>query len=120
MRVNGISAEELMDCWEASGCGHDAAVLSRLWASVPPGMRLPGLSPGTVPEHYRGGFAGDGKAYPVADVSALPGPMRREVTWCIFRVIELGGRVQMPGTVMLVPHGSPRSPPTAAPGRRAR
>ena len=64
-------------------------------------MRLPGLSPGTVPEHYRGGFAGGGKSYPVADVSALPGPMRQEVTWCIFRVIELGGRVQMPGTVML-------------------
>ncbi len=101
MRVNGISAEELMDCWEASGCGHDAAVLSRLWASVPPGMRLPRLSAGTVPEHYRGGFAGGGKSYPVADVSALPGPMRQEVTWCMFRVIELGGRVQMPGTVML-------------------
>jgi hypothetical protein len=36
--VNGISSEELMDCWEASGCRHDAAVLSRLWASVPAGM----------------------------------------------------------------------------------
>jgi len=42
-----------------------------------------------------------GSSYPVADVSALPGPMRQELTWCIFRVIELGGRVQMPGTVML-------------------
>jgi integrase len=102
VRVNGISAEELMDCWEAAGCGYDAAVLSRLWASVPPGMRLPRLSAGTVPEHYQGGFAGGGKSCPVADLSALPGPMRREVTWCMFRIIELGGRVQMPGTVMLV------------------
>ncbi len=81
-------------------------------------MRLPGLSPGTVPEHYRGGFAGGGKSYPVADVSALPGPMRQEVTWCIFRVIELGGRVQMPGTVMLVrlahrDHRRPRRRDTA-------
>jgi integrase len=101
VRVNGISADELMDCWEAAGCGHDPAVLSRLWASVPPGMRLPRLSPGAVPEHYRGGFAGGGKSYPVADLSALPGPMRQEVTWCMFRIIELGGRVQMPGTVML-------------------
>jgi integrase len=99
--VNGISAEELMDCWEASGCGHDAAVLARLWASVPPGFRLPRLSPDTVPARYRGGFAGDGKSYPAVDVSALPGPMRQEVTWCMFRIIELGGRVQMPGTVML-------------------
>ncbi|MGO9193249.1 MAG: tyrosine-type recombinase/integrase [Streptosporangiaceae bacterium] len=99
--MNGITAEELMDCWEAAGCGHDAAVLSRLWASVPPGMRLPGLSAATVPGHYRGGFAGGGKSYPVADLSALPGPMRQEMTWCMFRIIELGGRVQMPGTVML-------------------
>ncbi|MGH3224785.1 MAG: tyrosine-type recombinase/integrase [Streptosporangiaceae bacterium] len=100
--MNGISGEELMDYWEASGCGHDAAVLSRLWASVPPGMRLPALSAGTVPAHYRGGFAGGGTSYPAADVSALPGPMRQEVTWCMFRIIELGGRVQMPGTVMLM------------------
>ena len=99
--MNGISAEELMDCWEAAGCGHDAAVLARLWASVPPGFRLPRLSPDTVPARYRGGFAGDGKSYPAVGVSALPEPMRQEVTWCMFRIIELGGRVQMPGTVML-------------------
>jgi integrase len=99
--VNGITAEELMDCWEAAGCGYDAAVLVRLWDSVPPQMRLPGLSASTVPEHYRGGFAGGGKSYPVADLSALPEPMRQEMTWCMFRIIELGGRVQMPGTVML-------------------
>ena len=99
--MNGITADELMDCWEAAGCGYDAAALGRLWASVPPEMRLPRLSAGTVPGHYRGGFAGGGKSCPVADVSALPGPMRQEVTWCMFRIIELGGRVQMPGTVML-------------------
>jgi hypothetical protein len=42
--VNGISVEELTDCREARGCGHDARVLDRLWASVPPEMRLPRLS----------------------------------------------------------------------------
>jgi integrase len=100
--VNGISAEELMDCWEAAGCRHDTEVLARLWAQVPPKMRLSRLSADTVPARYRGGFAGDGKSCPAADVSALPWPMRQEVTWCMFRIIELGGRVQMPGTVMLV------------------
>jgi integrase len=99
--MNGISAEELMDCWEAAGSTHNAGILSRLWASVPPEMRLARLSADTVPGRYRGGFAGDGKAYPVVDVSGLPGPMRQELTWCVFRIIELGGRVQMPGTVML-------------------
>jgi integrase len=99
--VNGITAGELMDCWEAAGSAHDAGILSRLWAAVPPEMQLPRLSAGTVPGRYRGGFAGDGRAYPVVDVTGLPGPMRQEVTWCVFRIIELGGRVQMPGTVML-------------------
>ena len=99
--VNGITAEELMDCWEASGSAYDAGILSRLWASVPPEMRLPQLSADTVPGRYRGGFAGDGKSYPLVDVGGLPGPMRQEMTWCMFRIIELGGRVQMPGTVML-------------------
>ena len=102
MPVNGISAEELMDCWEAAGCGYDAAVLGCLWASVPPEMRLPRLSADTVPDRYRGGFAEGGRSREVVDVSALPGPMRQEMTWCMFRIIELGGRVQMPGTVMLV------------------
>ena len=99
--MNGITAEELMDYWEASGSGYDAGILSRLWASVPPEMRLPRLSADAVPARYRGGFAGDGRSYPLVDVGGLPGPMRQEMTWCMFRIIELGGRVQMPGTVML-------------------
>jgi integrase len=99
--VNGISAEELMDCWEASGSAYDAGILGRLWASVPPEMRLPRLSADAVPGRWRGGFAGDGRSYPLVDVGGLPGPMRQEMTWCMFRIIELGGRVQMPGTVML-------------------
>jgi len=99
--VNGITAEELMDSWEASGSAYDAQILTRLWASVPPEMRLPRLSADTVPGRYRGGFAEGGRQREVVDVGALPGPMRQEVTWCMFRIIELGGRVQMPGTVML-------------------
>jgi len=77
------------------------AVLGRLWASVPQELQLPRLLPGTVPERCRGGFASHGKSYPAVDLSALPAPMRQELTWCIFRIIELGGRVQMPGTCML-------------------
>ncbi|MGH3126232.1 MAG: hypothetical protein ACRDND_35090, partial [Streptosporangiaceae bacterium] len=99
--MNGISAEELMDCWEAAGSAYDAQILSCLWASVPPEMQLPRLSADTVPDRYRGGFADGGRPREAVDVSALPGLMRQEVTWCMFRIIELGGRVQMPGTVML-------------------
>ncbi len=100
--MNGITAEELMDCLETAGSRHDAAVLDRLWSSVPAGMRLPRLSAGTVPVLYQGGFAGGGQGGTAIDVSGLPGPMRREVTWCVFRVIELGGRIQLHGAAMLV------------------
>ncbi len=99
--MNGITAEELMDCLETAGSRHDAAVLDRLWSSVPAGMRLPRLSAGTVPVLYQGGFAGGGQGGTAIDVSGLPGPMRREVTWCVFRVIELGGRIQLHGAAML-------------------
>lgn len=100
--MKGISAGELMDCWEASARGCDETVLSRLWASVPPELRLSRLAADAVPGHYRGGFATGGKPGDTADLGALPGPMRQEVTWCMFRIIELGGRVQLPGAVMLV------------------
>ncbi len=100
--MNGITAEELMDCLETAGSRHDAAVLDRLWSSVPAGMRLPRLSAGTVPVLYQGGFAEGGQGGTAIDVSGLPGPMRREVTWCVFRVIELGGRIQLHGAAMLV------------------
>jgi hypothetical protein len=99
--VNGITAEELMDCWEASGSAYDPGILAHLWTSVPPEMRLSRLSADAVSSRYRGGFAGDGKSYPLVDLGGLPSPMRQEMTWCMFRIIELGGRVQMPGTVML-------------------
>ncbi len=99
--MNGITAEELMDCLETAGSRHDAAVLDRLWSSVPAEMRLPRLSAGTVPALYQGGFAEGGQRGTAIDVSGLPGPMRREVTWCVFRVIELGGRIQVHGAAML-------------------
>ena len=99
--MNGITAEELMDCLETAGSRHDAAVLDRLWSSVPAEMRLPRLSAGTVSALYQGGFAEGGQRGTAIDVSGLPGPMRREVTWCVFRVIELGGRIQVHGAAML-------------------
>jgi integrase len=91
-----------MDCWETAARGHDEIALSRLWASVPLELRLSRLAADAVPGHYRGAFATAGKSGDAADVSALPEPMRQEVIWCMFRIIELGGRVQVPGTVMLV------------------
>jgi integrase len=117
--VNGITAEELMDCLEAAGSRCDTAVLDRLWSSVPPGMQMPRLSAGTVPEFYRGGFAEGNPPGTVIDVSGLPGPMRREMTWCVFRVIELGGRVQVQGAAMLARRLTEITAATGADGPRS-
>ena len=115
--MNGITAEELMDCLEAAGSRHDAAVLDRLWSSVPAEMRLPRLSAGTVSALYQGGFAEGGQGGTAIDVSGLPGPMRREVTWCVFRVIELGGRIQVHGAAMLARRLTEITAGTGAAGR---
>ena len=65
-------------------------------------MRLPRLSAGTVPARYRGGFA-EGGQRGTGDRCQRRFPVRcaQEVTWCMFRIIELGGRVQVPGAAML-------------------
>jgi integrase len=100
--VRGISADELMDCWEAAGGGYDARVLDQLWAAVPPEMRRARVSAATVPGRYQGALAEADGSRSVLNLGSLPGPMRRELSWCVFRIAELGGKVHMPGAAMLV------------------
>ncbi len=72
-----------------------------LWALVPDGLRSPRLSPDTVPEEYRSAFRhyGDGtrnsRGRTPVDLSVLPGGLRKEITWCMFRIIDLGGVIGM-------------------------
>ena len=46
----------------------------------------------TVPPQYAGAFCHDGTWRAGVDLSRLPEPMRREVAWCVFRIIEQGGK----------------------------
>lgn len=100
--MRGISGDELMDCWEAAGCGYDPVVLDRLWAGVPPEMRQARVSAATVPERYQGALAEAGGSRSVLCLSSLPDPMHREMSWCVVRIAELGGKVHMPAAAMLV------------------
>jgi hypothetical protein len=100
--MSGISGDELMDCWEAAGCGYDPIVLDRLWAAVPPEMRQARVSADTVPERYQGALAEADGSRKVLSLGSLPDPMRRELSWCVFRIAELGGKVHMPAAIMLV------------------
>ena len=77
------------------------AALSALWETVPTGMRLTYFSRDTVPAQYCGGLGQRrGRALGV-DLSGLPGSMRKELAWCIYRIIEQGGKVDVTHTRML-------------------
>ena len=49
------------------------------------------------PTAVRGAFCHDGTWRAGVDLSPLPEPMRREVAWCVFRIIELGGKIRHTG-----------------------
>ena len=49
----------------------------------------------SVPAEYAGAFCHDGPWRAGVDLSPLPEPMRREVAWCVFRIIELGGKIDV-------------------------
>ena len=74
----------------------------RLWAVIPAGMRLSRFHASTVPDQYRNAFVDSSDWRAGIDLSGLPEPMRRELAWCVFRIIELGGKVRTPALGMLV------------------
>lgn len=80
----------------------DGQALAGLWAQVPESMRLTRLAAATVPAQYAGGFCQEGTWRAGIDLSGLPEPMRRELLWCVFRIIGLGEKVTTPTLSMLV------------------
>src|SRR5260221_4463387 len=58
-------------------------------------MRLAYFSAGTVPQEYRGGLAHQRGGSAGIDLSPLPEAIRRELAWCVFRIIAQGGKVDV-------------------------
>ncbi len=102
MLVTGRQAQSAVDWLEAARPSCDRQVLEGLWAAVPEPMRLSCFAASTVPAAYAGGFCQDGTWRAGVDLSGLPEPVRRELTWCVFRIIELGGKIPTPTMGMLV------------------
>ncbi len=73
----------------------------RLWAALPAGMRLSRFHASTVPDQYRNAFVDSSSWRAGIDLSGLPARMQRELSWCVFRIIELGGKVPTPALGML-------------------
>ncbi len=94
MLVSGARPDPLATR-EGTVGGYRPEVLHALWESVPIGMRLTCFSPDTVPEEYRGGLGEKRGRSTGLDLSALPESMRTELVWCVFRIIDQGGRVDI-------------------------
>ena len=75
--------------------GYRPEILQGLWEALPPGMRLTYFSADTVPEEFRGGLAHRRGRPAGVDLSGLPAPMRQELAWCVFRIIEQGGKLDV-------------------------
>ena len=102
MLVTGGRAGTALDQLEAARGRCDRQAFEGLWATVPEPMRLSCFAESTVPPRYAGAFCHDGTFRAGMDLVALPELMRREVAWCVFRIIELGGKIPTPGLSMLV------------------
>ena len=74
----------------------------RTCGRVPKAVRLSRFAESTVPAQYAGALWPDGTWRAGVDLSQLPEPMRRELAWCVFRIIELGGKIPTPALSMLV------------------
>lgn len=99
MTGHDVSAVDWIEDARARCDVHD---FTRLWAQVPDAMRLPELSASTVPAPYAGAFCQDGTFRAGLDLSALPEPMRRELLWCVCRIIGLGQKIPTPALSILV------------------
>jgi integrase len=77
------------------GGGYRPEVLAAMWETVPTGMRLSCFNPDTVPRGYRGGLGEKPGRRTRLDLTPLPEPIRTELVWCVFRIIDQGGRVDI-------------------------
>jgi hypothetical protein len=92
--VNGAPLDPAPDRGRFAA-GYRPEILQGLWEGLPPGMRLAHFSAAAVPEEFRGGLAHQRGRTTGVDLSGLPAPMRQELAWCVFRIIEQGGKLDI-------------------------
>ena len=76
------------------------SVLDALWETVPAEMRATRLSPKALSAEYSGAFIWSASHGFTIDLSPLPVTMQRELSWCMFRTVERGGRIALANVAM--------------------
>jgi integrase len=87
-----VPADDVLAALDTSSL-YTPAANAALWGEVPAELRLTRLAADTVPPAFRDAFAQKPGDRRVLDLADLPEPMRRELIWCAFRIIEQGGVV---------------------------
>jgi integrase len=86
----------------AAAGSYRADVLDQLWQSMPEEMRIEVLHPDCVPPRFRGAFRLQRNHPAGIDLSLLPPVMAREIAWCLFRIADGGGLIQVKDMRMLI------------------
>lgn len=94
------SSPGLAECLDAAAGGARPQVIAGLWEAMPADMRLERFALTTVPARHRDAFFRGRDAE--INLSGLPGPMKQELAWCLFRIAELGEIAGSPSLRMLV------------------
>jgi integrase len=87
----GAGLADLSAAVSRQWCG----VLDALWETVPAEMRSTRLSPKDLSAKYSGAFTWSASHGFTIDLSALPVTIQRELSWCMFRTIERGGKIPL-------------------------
>lgn len=90
------------DWVEATRGRCDRQATAGMWAAVPEPLRLTCYSESSVPAAWAGAFCHDATWRAGIDLAGLPEPIRQELVWCVFRIIDLGGKIATPGFSTLV------------------
>jgi integrase len=78
---------------EAAVGGHQIAILDALWDKVPAALRPARISLDDLPGEYASAFTRSRTHGFTIDLSALPKTLQRELSWCMFCIIERGGKI---------------------------
>ena len=94
--------KQLLASVEPAVGSYRPALLDALWDGVPDGMRLERFVPEAIGARYRAAFHWQPDSAAPLDLSGLPEPMRRELAWSVYRIVDGGGVINVRAMRVLI------------------